>query len=139
MIDEPRTLAFRVVNSGSTATGVELSLTFPASLDVQPQGLACTLDQGSALCDLGDLVDGAQVPVTFSVTSPTNGNYSIIVALATDLTPDADRATVRLNVTSAAAVDAGGGGGGGGGAVGLLSLLLLAGLGAPGRRRPTRR
>jgi hypothetical protein len=139
VVDEPRTLTFSVVNSGSTATGVELSLTFPASLDVQPQGLACTLDQGSALCNLGDLVDGAQVPVTFSVTSPTNGDYSIIVALATDPTPDADRATVRLNVTSAAAVDSGGGGGGGGGAVGPLSLLLLAGLGALGRRRPTRR
>ncbi|UCG73278.1 MAG: hypothetical protein JSV45_02520 [Chromatiales bacterium] len=137
VVDAPATLNFRVINSEGTATGVELSLTYPASLDVQPQGIACTLSQGSALCDLGDLADSEQVPLSFEIQSPTTGNFAIIVALATDFTPDADRATINVNVKATAAVQ-GGGGGGGGGALGPCTLALLFGGCLALRRRATR-
>lgn len=139
-VNVPRTLSFQITNTGGTATGVQLSLTYPAALDVQPQNVACTLNQGSALCGLGDLPDGAQVPVSFEVTPSTASVSSIIIALATDLTPDSDRATVRIDSTATSGVSAGGGGGGGGGVLSPLSVLVLLGLGGVSwRRRVTRR
>lgn len=137
VVDTPTTLNFRVINTEGAATGVELSLTYPANLDVQPQGLACTLSQGSALCDLGDLADSEQVPLSFQLQSPTTGNFAMIVALATDFTPDADRATITINVQATATVQ-GGGGGGGGGVLGPWTLALLFGTGLALRRRATR-
>ncbi len=138
VVDTPKTLNFRVINTGGAATGVELSLTYPANLDVQPQGLACTLSQGSALCDLGDLADSEQVPLSFEIQSPTTGNFAMIVALATDLTPDADRATITVNVQATATVQDGGGGGGGG-VLGPWTLALLFGSCLALRRRATLR
>lgn len=137
VVDTVTTLNFRVINTGGAATGVELNLTYPATLDVQPQNLACTLSQGSALCDLGDLADGEQVPLSFELQSPTVGIYAMILALATDLTPDSDRATISISVQTVAAVQAGGGGGGGG-ALGPWTLALLFVGGFALRRRATR-
>ena len=141
VIDVASTLNFRITNSGGVATGTEMSLTYPASLDVQPQNLSCILNQGSALCDLGDLADGAQLPVSFTVTASTTNNASIIVALATDLNPDSDREIIAVNVSATAAAGAGGGGGGGGGGAAgpLMALVLLGTWCARGRRRTTRR
>lgn len=133
-VDTPRTLSFSVINIGGPATGVELSLTWPASLDVQTQSAGCTLAQGSALCDLGDMADGAELPLSFDVQSATAGTYSMILALATDFVPDSDRATVNINVQTSAAAQGGGGGGGGGGSLSPLAIALLV-CGAWARRR----
>jgi len=138
VVDIPATLNFRVINTGGPATGVELSFIYPANLDLQPQNIACTLSQGSALCDLGDLADGEQVPLSFELQSPTAGVFAMILALATDFTPDADRATINVNVQTTAAAQ-GGGGGGGGGALGPWALALLLSGCAVLRRRATRR
>lgn len=136
-VDTPRAMNFSVHNAGGgLATGVELQLNFPPDLDLVPQNVGCNVAAGSATCPLGDLADGAQVPVAFTVQSATVGSYSVTVTLATDADPSADQEQITVNVQlSAPAAQGGGGGGGLLGADGLLALLWLARM-VSRRRRP---
>ena len=53
---------------------------------------------GSADCLLGDLPNGSQRPVSFTVQSAELGNYNLGIDLSTDQDANADSAQIEVNV-----------------------------------------
>jgi len=139
-VNTPEALNFTVENAGGgAATNVRLNFTYATELDLLPQNLACNVGIGAADCLLGDLPDGAQLPVSFTVQSAELGNYNLSIDLSTDQEANADSAQIEVNVQldAPAAQSGGGGGGGGGGGLGLVSLAALLRMSATRRRRAT--
>ncbi len=103
------TYTVTVTNNGpNNATNVVVTDTLPAGttfVSAAP-ALACTHSQGTVTCNIGDLANGATVPITITVTAPTEGGSITNSASASsdvaDPNPDNNSASEETTVNAQA-------------------------------------
>ena len=107
-VGQPAQIVVTATNNGpGTVTNAHLRWETFAGLavsTVQAGQSACTLVEGSWLCDLGELSAGAEAPFTFAFTPTLAGEYELVAAIEgdrLDLNLENDRVTISVIVSPA--------------------------------------